>query len=415
MRPVTCGGLGPLRGAGGRHSASGGLRPSVQYFCSGTRVARVGALRELVSAVMASQGKSPRGNAPIHVDADMDNAGGGETDNRQAGQSPHKKRERPADAAEPMPAEGLTLADLQLALAPVLQGLQSIQGRMQTVETQVSQKLDSALNVVRTLDDRRKEQGTEIQKSVSTLQHQAENQKTQEREMKDMIARLEVLEQKVATGIWKASPGMQEDGCRSPALIVGGWHDQEADRTTQNSREYLQKLGVPLELRGLFTPGIRRGYSILPVEPKEGEDARSLYQRLAGVVAVARTVKEYTEATNGKGQAKQVWVAISQPPEQRRKSRFAGKVKRLVLEAAETLAKTMKVQAEYRAGTVWVEGKRVASATAPKVGATLNGSHGWIDVAHIAAILGTHEAESQGTMARAGTAAKLTGKEGQSN
>ena len=324
----------------------------------------------------------------------MDNAGGGETDNRQAGQSPHKKRERPADAAEPRPAEGLTLADLQLAFAPVLQGLQSIQGRMQTVETQVSQKLDSALNMVRTLDDRQKEQGIEIQKIVSTLLNQAENQKTQEREMKDVIARLEVLEQKVATGIWKASPGMQEDGCQNPALIVGGWpDDQEADITTQKAREYLQKLGVPLELRGLFTPGIRRGYSILPVDPKEGEDARSLYQRLAGVVAVARTVKEYTEAKNGKGQAKQVWVAISQPPEQRRKSRFAGKVKRLVLEAAETLAKTIKVQAEYRAGTVWVEGKRVASATAPKMGATLDGSHGWIDAAQIAAILGTHEAE----------------------
>ena len=111
------------------------------------------------------------------------------------------------------------------------------------------------------------------------------------------------------------------------------------------------------------------------------------------MVSIARTVKQHTEARNDKGQPKQVWVAISEPPEQRRKSLFAGKVKRLVLEAAETLAKTVQVQAEYRAGTVWVEGKRVASATSPKLATALDGGHGWIDVAQIAATLGTHESE----------------------
>ena len=159
------------------------------------------------------------------------------------------------------------------------------------------------------------------------------------------------------------------------------------------AREYIQKLGVPIDVQGLFTPGVRRGYSILPVEAREGEDSRALYQRLVGVISLARNVKEHTEAKNGKEHPKQVWVVISEPPEQRRKSRFAGKVKRLVLEAAETLAKTIQVQAEYRAGTVWVEGKRVASATAPKMAAALDGEYGGIDMAQIAKSLGSHESE----------------------
>ena len=129
------------------------------------------------------------------------------------------------------------------------------------------------------------------------------------------------------------------------------------------------------------------------MEPKPGEDAKSLYQRLVSLVTVARGIREYTEAKDGKGNPKQIWVAISEPPEQRRKSRFGGKVKRLVMEAAETLGKTVKVQVEYCAGTVWVEGRRVASASVPKSGAPLESIHGWIDTAQIASVLGTHEEE----------------------
>ena len=136
--------------------------------------------------------------------------------------------------------------------------------------------------------------------------------------------------------------------------------------TLQKAKEYLEKLGLNFNLQGLFTPGLRRGYSILPIEPKDGEDSRALYQRLVGVVSLARSLKEQTNAQDSKCRFKSVWVAISEPPEQRRKSRFAGKVKRLVPEAAETLNKTIQVQVEYRAGTVWTDGIRVASGTAPK-------------------------------------------------
>ena len=86
---------------------------------------------------MSSPGKLPGNDAPVEVDADIDNQAAMSSDNRAEGPSPAKKRERPAEAAEAECGGGLTLADLHLALAPVLQGLQNVQGQMQTVETRV--------------------------------------------------------------------------------------------------------------------------------------------------------------------------------------------------------------------------------------------------------------------------------------
>ena len=206
-------------------------------------------------------------------DEDIDNAAQQESDNRLTGQSPQKKRERPAEAAEGRAAsERITLADLQLALAPVLQGLQGVRGRIQTVESQVSQKLDSALTIVQTLDERQKEQGKEIQKIGSTLQVQERNQQAQEREMKDILSRLEALEKQGNSGIWKAGQTQQEDGNRSPALIIGGWpEDQDSEITTARAREYLQKLGVPLDTTGMFTPGIREAMRFSQWNPSLGK------------------------------------------------------------------------------------------------------------------------------------------------
>ena len=95
---------------------------------------------------------------PIEVDEDISNLGAGMIDNRPGAPSPTKKRDRSSEADTGREAGGLTLADLQLALAPVLQGLQNVQGRMQLVETQVSQKLDSTPSLVKTLDQRQKDQ-----------------------------------------------------------------------------------------------------------------------------------------------------------------------------------------------------------------------------------------------------------------
>ena len=239
---------------------------------------------------MSSPGKLPGNDAPVEVDADIDNQAAMSSDNRAEGPSPAK------EAAEAERGGGLTLADLHLALAPVLQGLQNVQGQMQTVETRVSQKLDHTLKLVKTLDERQKAQGADIQKITGIVENQEKCQQGYAKEMKKVIARLESLEQRGTATVWKSDPAYIDEGGRTLALMMGRWpDDQPAEVTVQKAREYLQKLGIGLSPQGLFTPGVGGGCSILPIEPRDGEDSRALYQRLIGVVSFARTLKVYCQ------------------------------------------------------------------------------------------------------------------------
>ena len=118
------------------------------------------------------------------------------------------------------------------------------------------------------------------------------------KEMKEVIARLESLEQRGTATVWKSDPAYIDEGGRTLALMIGRWpDDQPAEVTVQKAREYLE-LGIGLSPQGLFTPGVGGGCSILPIEPRDGEDSRALYQRLIGVVSFARTLKEQTNQTD---------------------------------------------------------------------------------------------------------------------
>ena len=131
---------------------------------------RVLLLREF--RTFAAMAKTGNAEVPIEIDADINNLGSESGGNRAEAPSPTKKRERPLGGEQDRrEGGGLTLADLPLALAPVLQGLQNLQGRMQTVEAQVSQKLDHTLNMVKTLHERQKEQENEIHKIAGSLKN----------------------------------------------------------------------------------------------------------------------------------------------------------------------------------------------------------------------------------------------------
>ena len=51
---------------------------------------------------------------------------------------------------------------------------------------------------------------------------------------------------------------------RKPALIIGGWDpDQDTD--------ILRSVEAPIPTDGMFVPGVRRGYAILPIDDRMGE------------------------------------------------------------------------------------------------------------------------------------------------
>ena len=125
-------------------------------------------------------------------------------------------------------------------------------------------------------------------------------------------------------------------------------------------------------------PGLRRGYLVVPYKPRGNESEHVMFQRLTQVIQKVRQARQATGALTPTGQPKYLWLSISQTPERRRRARFAGKVKRLMLEQG---ASQNLLQVEFATGTAWYQGRKVASATtAPPAGQEVErSSMGWLD------------------------------------
>ena len=108
-----------------------------------------------------------------------------------------------------------------------------------------------------------------------------------------------------------------------------------------------------------------------------------MYSRLTEAIQTVRKARQATGAMNPDGQPKHLWLAYSQTPERRKRARFAGKVKRLLLEQG---ADKGNLQVEFATGTLWYQGRRVASARAPPPQGqpTSRSTLGWLDTEAVA-------------------------------
>ena len=121
---------------------------------------------------------------------------------------------------------------------------------------------------------------------------------------------------------------------RKPALIIGGWDpDQEAALTKEAATDILRSVEAPIPTDGMFVPGVRRGYAILPIDDRMGESFEQRRQRIQEVIAKVRGANLHL-GQRPDGTPRRVWIAMSQPPDRRRRARLAAKVKRLFLTAA---------------------------------------------------------------------------------
>ena len=134
-----------------------------------------------------------------------------------------------------------------------------------------------------------------------------------------------------------------------------------------------------------FAPGLRRGFVIVPVAKRGGEDELGLRQRIQQ--ALARVNQANIELGRRRdGGIARLWMRLSQPPAKRKRAMLAGKCKRLLLEQG---AERSEVETEFGTETVWHRGHKVCSATtAPTTGDTTQALTGWIDLAGISSALG---------------------------
>ena len=131
-------------------------------------------------------------------------------------------------------------------LAQSLAGVKNVaqmQSRVQEVETVVSQQVQDTVRALDRVTKSYDKQAGALE-AVKAAQFQLE-------------ARVQSLEQKPPS----TAPGstIDTDGGRKPALIIGGWHpDQAAEETLKAAREVLRSLEVPLNGDEMFVPGLRR-------------------------------------------------------------------------------------------------------------------------------------------------------------
>ena len=272
------------------------------------------------------------------------------------GASPQKRR------APEQPSTDLSLdaireairGEVQTALGGVREDLRTFAGRVDHVENQVTQKMQQTINLLEDMTGKYNAHG-EILKQLQEAN-------------KEFQLRLETLEKNGGGSTTAGSTaGHLSDGGRQPALVIGGWSpDQDARDTKQAAEDILRSVEAPIDLGGMFVPGIRRGYAILPINELPGESPEARRARVQDVISRVRAANVQLGARPDGG-IRRAWIAISKPPEKRRRARLAAKVKRLYLTMG---GDKNNLEMEYSSGSAWLtqggHSVKVCSATASR-------------------------------------------------
>ena len=283
--------------------------------------------------------------------------------------SPASKRPCPSHSA----TEGgtpLTLELFQSTIQPLIAQIGNMDNRVSQVESQFTERMQEQVNLLTAITN------TQSQHTNDLIALQQQDKHTQE-SIATIQERLGKLETQPQRQPHTSSTTTAED--RQPALIMGGWaDDQEANTTLQLAKDAVKNLQLEVDMEEAFVPGIRRGYLVIPYGPRNRETDGNMHSRLTAAIQKIRQVRQATGALTPDGQPKYLWLAYSQTPERRKRARYAGKVKRLLLEQG---AVKEELQVEFATGTVWYRGRRIASATAPapQGQATTKSALGWLD------------------------------------
>ena len=75
-----------------------------------------------------------------------------------------------------------------------------------------------------------------------------------------------------------------------------------------------------------FVPGLRRGFAIVPIAPREGEDQGTFRSRIRESLKHIREAKVIT-GQKPQGGDRYFWAAMSETPERRTRAQSAGKMR----------------------------------------------------------------------------------------
>ena len=283
---------------------------------------------------------------------------GGEASPKEEMQVDHQgngpqKRRAPDDSTG-----GLSLETIREAIGEAIRGelhevrkdIRNFAQRVDHVESQVTKQMQQTINLLDEMTNKHAEHGGILE------QLQEAN--------REVHARLDKLERGgTASSVAGSTAAPPSEGGRKPALIIGGWDaDQEAQTTKREASDILKSVEAPIAMDNIFVPGVRRGYAILPVDERPGETFDQRKQQVQEVITKVRAANMHL-GVRADGAPRRLWIAMSQPPERRRRARLAAKTKRLYLTLGGDKA---LLEMEYNTGSAWIEGHKVCSATASR-------------------------------------------------
>ena len=314
-------------------------------------------------AASPSSGHKRKGGGAINLDDDLPGA---------ISQTETEIFPTPPDLA----VNSLSIADVKTALRVEVQGfLGELRGVMGGMEKRITESMETKMAGLHTRLDDVQEQAKKHGEALTSLE-----------------ARVFQLENgggpsTTATGTASTSGS----NTRRRAIVLGGYdRDTPRDTLLAELSSQVAKLQLDFDPSTMFATGIRRGTAIVPMHPKEGESEKDTSERFAKVLRQIREA-DIEVGVREDGKPRLLWAAWSKTQEQRQRSAYAGKVKRLLL----TLDKEAQVECEWSSGTVWLGGTRVASATTagPLAKETHTTKFGWLDVQKIAEKLGKEKKE----------------------
>ena len=272
-------------------------------------------------------------------------------------------------------------------LREVLRGemTEALQQERQNLKAELQDALTSVSARVTSLEQGMEDRHREVRGAIAEIKADQDSAGDQIQTVTQQYARLEthmnMLEKKLRD---LEHRGPEED--KRTAVLLGGWSpDTPAAQVKELAQQMANTLKLDVDMAPAFAPGLHRGFVIVPVAKRGGEDELGLRQRIQQALARVNQANIELGRRPDAGIAR-LWMRLSQPPAKRKRAMLAGKFKRLLLEQG---AERSEVETEFGTGTVWHRGHKVCAATtAPTTGDTTQALTGWIDLAGISSALG---------------------------
>ena len=164
---------------------------------------------------------------------------------------------------------------------------------------------------------------TQTQHSADLLSLQQQDRNTQATitTIQDRLAKLEVAPPAMQTRA-NSSTTAEE---RQPALIMGGWaDDQEATTTLRLAKDAATTLQLDVDMEQAFVPGVRRGYLVIPYAARRAESEGNMHARLTAAIQKVRQANQATGATNQDGSMKKALDGILADSRKKAKGKIRG-------------------------------------------------------------------------------------------